>query len=143
MKPFQVAVHARPTGIEQGEDVQINARALPTLDVPADRQAALLDVTFEDAFEQLEALPNLYIELDGSLVWVSGPEVAAGWQLDGHLWDRDGRLFALDVKGVCPEPVFDQLLSAIGWPRTAVMCRLIEHAVFLEEATFRSYAFLR
>jgi hypothetical protein len=141
MKPFQVAIHARPAEIAAGGAVTVGTATFPVLAVPPERQAELLPVTFEDAYARLEALPNLYIELDGSFVWVSLAGSDPSWQLDGHLWDRQGRLFALDLKGVCPDSVMNDVLATLGWPTTSLMFRLIEHAVFIDEATFRKYAF--
>jgi hypothetical protein len=86
----------------------------------------------------------MLVEPDGSFVWVSSSARKASdqvqWQLDGNLFDRNGRLLMVDVKGSCPEADFDRLLASLGWPVTPVMFELAREAVFLDETSFRQYA---
>jgi hypothetical protein len=56
------------------------------------------------------------------------------------LFDRNGRLLFVDLKGSCPADQFDRLLSAFGWPETPVMFQLTREAVFLDEVEFRGFA---
>ena len=60
--------------------------------------------------------------------------------MEGNLFDRNGRLLFADLKGSCPDEKLDRLLSAFGWPGTAVMFQLVREAVFLSEPEFRRYA---
>ncbi|MGH7140678.1 MAG: hypothetical protein ACREHD_33515, partial [Pirellulales bacterium] len=112
-------VHARPVG-EAGEGL------------------TLFDRTFEEVSEALAALPRMFIEPDGSFVWVSASESV--WQLDGVLYDGPGRLWYIELKGHCPEPEFNLLLSALGWPRTQVEFQLVREAAILDEQAFRGHA---
>ena len=86
----------------------------------------------------------MFVEPDGSFVWVSSSEGTLGgqreWQLDGNLFDRNGRLLMVDLKGSCAEADFDRLLAALGWPATPVMFELAREAVFLDESSFQRYA---
>jgi hypothetical protein len=86
----------------------------------------------------------MFVEPDGSFVWVSSnaacDQAAPAWQLDGNLFDRNGRLLMVDLKGTCAEAEFDRLLAAFGWPTTPVMFQLSREAVFLDEPNFRRYA---
>jgi hypothetical protein len=86
----------------------------------------------------------MFVEPDGSFVWVSsgasGDQSVPEWQLDGNLFDRNGRLLIVDLKGTCDEASFDRLLSVFGWPTTPIMFQLSREAVFLDERTFRTYA---
>jgi hypothetical protein len=94
--------------------------------------------TFEQVAAALAALPRMFVEPDGSFVWVAshGPE----WQIDGVLYDGTGRLWYAELKGRCPQPQFDELLSALGWPNTPVLVRIVEEAAQLDENEFRRYA---
>ena len=83
----------------------------------------------------------MYCEPDGSFVWTS-PQRARAWQVDGNLYDRDGRLLFVDLKGTCPSDQFDRLLTALGWPQTKVMFQLTREALLLDEAEFRRVAAL-
>jgi hypothetical protein len=72
-------------------------------------------VTFEQVFAALEAWPRMFIEPDGSFVWVGQVTLADGtqaaWQLDGHLYDRDERLLYLELQGTCPRTALEQILA--------------------------------
>jgi len=139
MFSFHIALHARGPEVTGGPEVQLRGANFRTLiALPADL-AASLPVSFEQAGESLGKLERLYFEPDGSLVWVSSQGEPA-WQVDGNLFDRAGRLLFVDLKGTCPGKQFDRLLSAFGWPATAVMFQLVREAVFLGEAEFRRYA---
>jgi hypothetical protein len=73
-------------------------------------------VTFEQVFAALEAWPRMFIEPDGSFVWVGEEQLPDGnvtaWQLDGHLYDRDERLLYVELQGTCPRASFDRILAA-------------------------------
>jgi len=104
--------------------------------------AAVFPVTFEQAESSLAALPRMFIEPDGSFVWVADRGERA-WQIDGQLYDRNGRLLYVEVKGNCPADALDRLLRAFGWPDVPLVFQLIREAVYLDEAGFRRYAALR
>ena len=73
-----------------------------------------------------------------AFVWVSE---TASWQLDGNLYDRDGRLLYVELKGACSATAFAQLRSALGAPPGVIMIQLLRQAVFLSEAEFERLAF--
>jgi hypothetical protein len=93
-----------------------------------------MQVTFEEAAAALEALPGMHVEFDGSFVWRSRQDPL--WQIDGNLYDRDGRLVRVDLKGTCPETELQQLLAAFGRDATPLLFELVHHAVFLDETEF-------
>lgn len=94
---------------------------------------------FERTFEQVSAalgeLPRMFIEPDGSFVWVSAGEPI--WQIDGVLYDGAGRLWYMELKGQCPEQELDRLLSALGWPATPVTVQLVREGELLSDDEFR------
>lgn len=114
--------------------IQIHAAAANT----AERSAAVFDRTFEEVADALGSLPRLFVEPDGSFVWVSSGEPA--WQLDGVLYDGTERLWYVDLKGRCPEAEFDRLLAALGWPETPLCFQLVRQAIWFEELAFRRHA---
>lgn len=120
-----------------GGSIKCGGGTYPTLAVPQPAQAETFSVSFEEAAEALAGLPRLFIEPDGSFVWVSPSGAERAWQVDGVLYDRDERLVYVELKGTCPAPQFDQLLAAVGWPQTPVMFLLVREAVYVDEATFR------
>jgi hypothetical protein len=113
-----------------------------TLDVPRDQLAVPMAIGFDEALSRLGKLERLYVEPDGSLVWTSQRE-GLGWQVDGNLFEKDGRVLLVDLKGSCPAVEFDRLLAGFGWPGQGVMMQLVRPAVFLDESTFRRHAHAR
>jgi hypothetical protein len=141
---FQATLHARSPEVSTGIPLALRGLRLPTLIVPPVALAHAFAMSFEDAARSLESLARMFVEPDGSFVWVSSnaisDDTAERWQLDGNLFDRNGRLLMVDLKGSCAEADFDQMLSAFGWPTTPVVFQLSREAVFLDEANFRRYA---
>ena len=115
-------------------------RHYPTLAVTAQAQGTAFGVSFEEASVALAQLPRMFIEPDGSFVWVSSSS-EPHWQVGRRcMYDRDERLLFVDLKGTCPATAFDQMLSAVDWPQAPVMLQLMREAVFVDEATFRAIA---
>jgi hypothetical protein len=141
---FHATLHARSPEVSLGAAVQLRGAPTPTLIVPPAALAHPFAMTFEEAVAALEQLERMFVEPDGSFVWVSSntstAALAPRWQLDGNLFDRNGRLLFVDLKGSCAEPDFDRLLAALGWPTTPVIFELAREAVFLDEPEFRRYA---
>src|ERR1700690_2447451 len=108
MLSFQIAIHARSPEVADGLEVSLGGDSVRTLNAPPAALTAQLPVTFEQTGEALSKLERLYFEPDGSFVWVSGKEEPK-WQVDGNLFDRDGRLLFVDLKGSCPNDRFDLL----------------------------------
>ncbi len=139
MLRFHVSVHALPPRVAPGPEIAIDGGEYPTLGIEPAMLATPMSVSFEQAAEALQLLPRMYLEPDGSFVWVS-PSGEEPWQVDGNLLDRDGALMLLDLKGTCPPKEFDQLLRSVGWPETPLMFQLMRQAVFLDEPNFRRFA---
>jgi hypothetical protein len=135
---FHVSLHARPDEARPGPSRRLRGLDLPTVAVDASHLSLGFSISFEEACERLGKLPRMFVEGDGSFVWV-GP-AASRWQVDGQFIDRGGRLLLVDLRGTTPPADFDALLTALGWPQTRLLFQLAREAVFLEEAEFRRYA---
>ena len=107
-----------------------------TLDVKPAMLAQSLNVSFEDAAEKLQKLPRMFLEPDGSFVWVSAQN-GEQWQVDGVLYDRHGRLMFVDLKGECTAEGLEAILAALGSPPTPLMFQLVQQAIFLDDGEFR------
>ncbi|HEY2837808.1 MAG TPA: hypothetical protein VGJ26_01575 [Pirellulales bacterium] len=139
MYTFQISLHARSDEVTAGGELLRAGSDYPTLCVPNCALLATFPYSFETVAAELASLGRLYIEPDGSFVWVSS-KADLQWQVDGVLYDRDERLLFVDLKGSCPTEEFDRILTACGWPATPVMMQLTHEAVFVDEETFRELA---
>ena len=144
MLHFHATLHARAPDVSPGAAIELRGELTPTLIMPPAALAHPFALTFEEAVAALERLDRMFVEPDGSFVWVAASARSHGaegtWQLDGNLFDRNGRLLLVDLKGGCPEEDFNRLLTAFGWPGTPVLFELMREAVFLDETEFRRYA---
>ena len=138
MLSFHISIHARSAEVTEGKDVKLDRGEFRSLAVPQVALATPFQTSFEEAGAALAKLDRMFFEPDGSFVWTSSAQ--STWQVDGNLFDRNGRLLFVDLKGSCPSEQFDRLLSALGWPATPMMFQLVREAVFLDEAEFRRYA---
>lgn len=139
---FEVVLHRRPAEAAV-VDMHVDAHGTwPILAVSRDDLTHPFAIGFDAAVERLARLPRMFVELDGSFVWAS-PAADRAWQVDGNVFERSGRVLLVDLKGSCPPPEFDRLLSAFGWPEEPVMLGLVRAAVFLDEPTFRRHASAR
>lgn len=102
--------------------------------------AAPLPVSFEAALGELELLPRLFIDPDGSLVWRGATDDGQPWQVDGNLIDRGDVLDYVQLNGTCPSERLDEILRTLGWPAVALTIQLPRLGVFLTEGEFRRQA---
>ena len=58
--------------------------------------------SFEGLVEAMQGLPGMYFEMDGSFVWVDHA-CSPAKQMDAMVYDRDGRLAYVEVKGDCSQ----------------------------------------
>ena len=133
---FHISVHARPSGLLTASR-SLRGSEFQTLIVSAEAMVVPFPISFETAAESLAKLERMFIEPDGSFVWGSSSTSREPWQVDGVLYDRQEKLFFVDLKGSCAEDDFNLLLTTFGWPGTSLMFQLVREAVFLDEAEFR------
>lgn len=136
---FEISLHARSDAAVAAPSHADAWGSWPALGVPHEQLGLPMAIGFDDALVRLAALERMYAEPDGSFVWTSARE-GLGWQVDGNLFDKDGRVLLVDMKGSCPPTDFDSLLRCFGWPEQRVMMQLVRPAVFLDEAVFRRHA---
>ena len=143
MYEFQVSIQSLPVDCGLGETIELEGRRWTLLAIAPERLGSLsFERSFEEVSAALAALERLYIEPDGSFVWVSSRQESP-WQVDGMLYDHQNRVRLVDLKGTCPADQFDRLLTTLGWPATQLMFQLTRQAIWLGEAEFRRFAQLR
>ena len=138
MNRFHVAIHAAPETAVVRQQCDLAGRPASTLTLRPEQLTRSIPVSFEAALAALERLPRMFIEPDGSFVWVAERDEPA-WQLDGVLFDRAGELVYVELKGNCPAARFDEFLTTLGWPHVAFVFQLAREAVFMDEVEFRRW----
>ncbi|MCA9181239.1 MAG: hypothetical protein KDA51_07290 [Planctomycetales bacterium] len=98
-------------------------------------QSSHFDFSFERAIAELELLPRMFIELDGSLVWCGEVETRR-WQIDGMIYDRAGHVLRVELKGAAPRQAWEQLLSIFGWPKQPLVAQYVNQPRFVELEDF-------
>lgn len=135
-QPFHIVIRAVPNTELLTRTITFEGRDVDALIVPADSQATPLEVTFEQAAEMLAAFPRMYVEPDGSFVWVSLAEATEAWQVDGNLYDRDGSLIAIDLKGTCHRTQLVTLFDVFRTGGRELMIEVVRDGVFVRERDF-------
>lgn len=139
MLSFEISLHPRPPAARTAVAYTDRMGDWPTLSIPRDEAAMPMQVAGDDCLAALARLERAFVEPDGSFVW-RGEHGDRGWQVDGTIHERDGRVLFAELKGNCPEQEFDRLLAAFGWPAQGVAMQLLREGIWLEEATFRRRA---
>ena len=130
------SIHARPPQVAPGAVQKVLGHEVALLAVTPEMLAAGMALSFEEAAERLQRLPRMFLEPDGSFVWVS-PAAEPAWQLDGVLYDRNGHLQFIDVRGEFTAESLAAFLEAIAGSQP-VMFQLAREALFLDEDAFRT-----
>ena len=141
MYAFECSLHALPDSevLASGETLTDSCGQWPTLLIAQDQLITPLPIVFDDVLNQLNTLPRLYAEPDGSFVWTS-PQENIRWQVNGNLYERNDRVLFVELKGSCPTSEFDQLLACFLQDEKACVVQLTRPAVFVIPEIFRAHA---
>ena len=85
---------------------------------------ATLAISFEQLLAELEKLPRMFVEWDGSFVWRGGDSKESfsnnegggngdAWQLDGMVYDLLGAVRYVELKGCCPSQPWSEFMRAL------------------------------
>lgn len=131
---FHAIIHAAPESIPETISIEWDGQQLNTLQLT--KLQTRFDMSFEDVAEAFDALPRMFLEPDGSFVWVDG-EGSNSFQLDGLLVDDGVRLVNVEVKGQVDQSGLEQFLRSLGWPEQSMVFQLVTHGIYLSESEFR------
>jgi len=76
------------------------------------REGQRLSTSFESFVDILSQWHGMYIELDGSFVWALAFD-GRRYQLDGMVYDRDGAIEYLELKGELVPEMWNRLMTAL------------------------------
>ena len=71
-----------------------------------------LPQSFEAYCELLSGWPGMFVEPDGSFVWVM-PHATGKLQLDGMIYDRNGHIEYVELKGSCTRAAWRRLCQGL------------------------------
>lgn len=131
-------IHPQPPEVPRRRHVLVDGIELRPLEFAGQIADLLFQVSFEELVARLSLLPRMFVEPDGSLVWV-GESGGQSWQLDGQVTDRQGHVAQIELCGLCPDVALDELLSALGWPEQTVAFSLVLQGLVLAEPDFRRW----
>ena len=134
---FETVVHAAPSSA--GEYAG-SWQAFDTLDIDPTSLTQPFEVTFEQVGERLSRVERMFFEPDGYFVWSGDTAEGRRWQVDGVVYDRNDRLFYVEMRGTCPAAEFAQLIGAFGSPPGDLIFQIPQAAVYLDMANFLQYA---
>jgi hypothetical protein len=118
-------------------ELVLDLYAMRTFHVIIERRAAEagslvpFSITFEDVCRRLSELPGCYCEPDGSFSIGT-----AAWRIDGALFDRDGALLYIELRGACPPDVMKAIIGVLGGPYADLVFQLPERGVWLNADEF-------
>jgi hypothetical protein len=136
MTVLHVTVHAHPARKFGCAEVTVRGIEVPAIDASSDAFQLPLPVSFDQVLDNLQRLPRLFIEPDGSFIWI-GPGGPDEWQFDGQLHDSTGGLMTVELKVSGADPDWDTLLSCLGWPQTTLVFELVREGIYLDERSLR------
>ena len=141
MYAFECSLHALPDSHapELEKPLTDSWGQWPTILIAQDQLIVPLPIGFDDVLNQLNTLPRLYAEPDGSFVWTS-PHENIRWQVNGNLYEKNDRVLFVELKGSCPALEFDQLLACFLPDEKACVVQLTRPAVFVTTEVFRAHA---
>lgn len=139
MREFHIIV--RPLGASRlGESIQtrwsdtkVSAWTLADDSPPLAQQG--FGSSYEDFSEQLSQVPRLYIEPDGSFVWVSSIDPVR--RISGQITDDGKQVLYLELRGRCQWEDMTEIVRMIGWPQTELIFQMLPEALLVQESQFR------
>jgi len=134
---FEAVVHAAPNSISTMPEPW---SGYETVQVDPTSLTEPFEVNFEQVGEAASTLDRMFFEPDGYFVWSGDTAEGKRWQIDGVVYDRNDRLFYVEMRGSCPTVEFTKLLALLGSPPGALLFQLPRAAVYLNQANFLRYA---
>ena len=121
------------------DTTDVDGRSIKIIDLPATAFQQPLATSFDDALEALAALPRLFIEPDGSFIWL-GEEGPQQWKLDGQLNDSPYGLMTIELKisGAAPWPGVETVLRILKWPSCPIAFELVRKGVYVDVETLHA-----
>lgn len=94
------------------------------------------EMTYEAFAEILAKVPRLFLEPDGSFVWVSNSDPSH--RISGQITDDGSSVLYLELRGRCDWDELTVVLAILGWPDIKLAFQLLPEAMLVLEDQFRT-----
>ena len=133
MLKLDLSIHARPDAAMLAEPIEVNGQLVRPIANRSDATRPPFAISFEQAAERITALDAMiHLEPDGWFIWHSPKGEQPVWQINGNLYDRNGRVLYVPLRGACPEATFRRLLAALAkHPEDDLMFELTHAGVYV------------
>lgn len=140
MQPFHIILHRAPRSLPPSGKLYEEFSGESGPDGIPYKLSEPLPTIFEQAIDALQALPRMFIEPDGSFVWVAEAD-SDPWQLDGQLHDGLGHLSTVEIKGQVGADGWSQLVQCFGSDNVPLLVQFVREGRFMTELEFRKQCF--
>lgn len=134
---FETVIHAAPRSLVSMPETWNDYE---TIQVDPTSLTEPFQVNFDQVGEAASAIDRMFFEPDGYFVWSGDTAEGKRWQVDGVVYDRNDRLFYVEMRGSCPTFEFMKLLTLLGSPPGELIFQLPRAAVYLNRENFVRYA---
>jgi hypothetical protein len=114
---WHLSVYPRPSGRHDTKSIEINGIQIDSLCLKTSDFVDTFPCTFEEVFQALDSFDGLHIELDGAFAF-RNVDQDRPWQIDGLVFEKDNRVWHLQLKGFCDRHSFEKIMSVCHWPKT-------------------------
>lgn len=136
MRTFHAIVHALPEPQPVERLAVIGEDTIRALELLPHQLHHAWPIDFNTAFDRLERLHRMFIELDGSWVWVGETDEKVAWQMDGLLNDSPQGLMTVEIKGSISEAGWNEFRKQLATAESALAFQLVQEGVYISEAEF-------
>ena len=113
----------------------VDGQTVEALQIEARELNKTFDVSFDKLFESLQEFERLFIELDGSFVW-RGTSDDSRWQIDGVVFEKDDRVWYVELKGYCDHQSFNKLVCCLAGNESSCIVQSITEGTVVSGREF-------
>lgn len=137
MSPFHAMVHASAWSARETRRVSLESYGdVAVLEIGPEQLTEPWPIDFMTAFDRLEGLPRMFIELDGAWVWVGESASGERWQLDGLLNDSPQGLMTVELKGTISPQGWQEFRDLLLPREATLVMQLMREGVYVTESEF-------
>ena len=132
---WHIAVHPSLSLEVPTQAASVDGQTVQALQIEARELNQKFDVSFDELFETLQNFERLFIELDGSFVW-RGTSSDTPWQIDGIVFEKDDRVWYVELKGYCDRQSFNELVCCLAGDESSFIVQSITEGIVVSGREF-------